>query len=295
MTTLSNEDLVALNHRGLIFGPEEDEETFLRRKKTVETLSQHPEIALKAQGIPSHLCQKVESETWDLARKKTRALFGVAPDWIEGFYSDKKLSFWQGAATWICELNGEQTIPILQLRKELKSGKLMSIYPVQEVLAHESVHAVRSAFNEPKFEEIFAFQTSKNTFRKLFGPLFRTPLGTYFFALTLVFSFLSQLAILIFSWPSPKLYFTFTLLPFFTLVFFALRLMKDQFLLLRCLKRLSSLFSQDVSPKAVALRLTDKEIKMFASKSLEKIRTYMKKKEFESLRWRQILSSYLLK
>lgn len=193
-------ELLLFAKRGLIPGPNEDEKAFLQRASKLESFS---------------------PEDWKEAHAKTEKLYGFAIDWVSCTYSNHKLPFWEGAATWI----SEEGIPSIQLRNGFKKGKYLG-YTRSEVLAHEAVHAARSAFEEPRFEEILAYRTSTNFFRKCLGPLFRKPKESLLFLL------------------------------FFPLgIFFLFRLLRDQWIFQGCLQKL---------PLPVILCLTDKEIARFA-------------------------------
>jgi hypothetical protein len=178
--------------KGFLKGPCETEEAF----------------ALRIQNL-----QPVADASWAKAQARTRELFGFAIDWVPLEYSNKKLPFWEGAATWISK-NGP---PRIQMREAFRKGKYLG-YSRDEILAHESVHAARMAFDEPQFEEILAYQTSKSLLRRFLGPLFRR---TGESALFMVAIFLS-----LFFWPA-------LLLP----AYFLLRLLRNQLIFYRCLKK----------------------------------------------------------
>ena len=135
-----------------------------------------------------------------------------------------------------------------------------------EVLAHELVHLMRRAFEEPKYEEIFAYLTSKSPFRRLLGPLFRRPCeATLFLGSSLL----------------PMLSFFLSLLPTAYCLFLLLRLLRARWTLRRCLKNLASL---GVDPLPMALRLSDKEIDCFATLSREELQAAIEIED--SFRWR---------
>ncbi|HEY5235722.1 MAG TPA: hypothetical protein VIJ14_06055, partial [Rhabdochlamydiaceae bacterium] len=81
-------------HRGLIPGPEESEEAFLKRIQQVKPLA-HPE--------------------WD----EVSVPFKI--DWVPISYSNHKIAWWEGAATWI----SEEELPSIQLRKNFKKGSFL--------------------------------------------------------------------------------------------------------------------------------------------------------------------------
>ena len=87
------------------------------------------------------------------------------------FRSNKKLPFWVGGMTWILTFDDGCKIPFIQLPKTLRR---YTFTKEEEILAHERVHALRVAFNEPIFEEILAYQSSPSKFRRFFGPLCAT-------------------------------------------------------------------------------------------------------------------------
>lgn len=87
----------------------------------------------------------------------------MSPDWVPVLISPKGLRLWEAGCTWV-EENGS-------VRIQLHPNRRLSLQP--QVLAHEVVHAVRGAFEEPRFEEILAYRTSSNVFRRLLGPFFQ--------------------------------------------------------------------------------------------------------------------------
>lgn len=180
---IADADLLALAKRGLIPGPAEPEDEFLKRAAKSKPLGQ---------------------EAWDEASDITAALYGIQVDWVPCTYSNKKLPFWEGAATWVSE---EGTS--IQLRTNFKKGRYFG-YAQKEVLSHEAVHAARCKFVEPRFEEILAYRTSSNGFRRWFGPLFRRPWESITFLLFFPFG-----------------------------LYLLFRLLRDQSLFARCLKSFS--------------------------------------------------------
>lgn len=218
---ITEDELLGLGRRGYIPGPSEDEAVFLKR-------------VLKAAP---------QSDHWDEAQPITLPLFGFSVDWVPIHYSNKNLPFWEGAAMWI----GEDFS--IQMREGFKKGSYLG-YKREEVLAHEAVHAARMAFEEPKFEEVLAYRTSKNILRKWVGPLFQKPWETVVLMLSLA--------------AAPLGYFW---VPLMALGLLGIRLAWTQWILSRCLKKL---------PLSIVVCLTDKEIRRFSRLSLSEIETYLK-------------------
>ncbi len=165
---LNDTELLQLNASGFIPGPLETEEIFLQRVAIIKE---------KESQIPrAH---------WDWVRVHLHEIFGFSPECLPAFYSNKGLSLWQGAATWI-----EDGVPTVQLKEAFRKGSFLG-YSRDEILAHEAVHAARSAFDEPRSEEFFAFFVSEKWWRKMFGPIVQRPWEVWAFGITLILSFWS--------------------------------------------------------------------------------------------------------
>ncbi len=219
-------DLQQLNKEGLIPGPSETEEAFFARV------------------VKAKKCLPVALNDFD-----------AAPTWLDVFYDNKKLPFWQAAATWI-----EDDTPRIQLKKKNLLG-----YSTEEILSHEAVHAVRFAFDEPRFEEILAYHTSKNKFRRFFGPIFQHSWESTLFVVLVLASLIPYLK----------------LLPWVFLTYLLVRLIRNQKTFSECKKNLSL---------SIMLRLTDKEIALFSK--WENILPYINQAKDKSLRWRMIYVNY---
>jgi len=213
---IDDQSLLDYFHRGLIPGPEESEEAFLKRAELAKPLG-HPE--------------------WSEANLPFKI------DWAALTYSNQKLAWWEGAATWI----SEDGLPSIQLRKSFEKGSFLG-YKRSEVLSHEAIHAARMRFEEPHFEEVLAYSTASQAWKRFFGPLFsRTweplvliaamALGVFWLWVPLVVVGLSL------GWLGYR-----------------------QWVFKRCCRKLS--FS-------VVVTLTDREMKRFAKMSEEEIQTIL--------------------
>ncbi|HSX04832.1 MAG TPA: hypothetical protein VLG76_08920 [Rhabdochlamydiaceae bacterium] len=266
MSKIRPEDLLNFNERGLIPGPDENEEAFLTRIQKLDHFFSYP-----TETIDDFLTDG----DWGPARTLTHKLFDFSLDWVVAHYSNKNLPFFQGAATWLIDQNGIQ-IPIIQLKTKFESGGLYKIYHKEEVLAHESIHAARMAFNAPQFEEIFAYMTAKSSLRKCLGPIFQKSWESYVFLIFFIASFFFQI-----FFPHWQLLF---LLPWFYFAFLGMRLTFLRFKLGGCLRKLSKLLFDPSDALPVAVRLTDQEIFLFAKSSADQIQSYIR--EQSSLRWK---------
>lgn len=246
---MTDRDLLALDIAGLIPGPGETEEKFLLRVQ--ETKSRYEEG------------EKIPEAHWDWVRELLYELFHVKPLYISAFYSNKGLTPWQGGASWI----ENKKLKAIQLRQNLKKGSYLKIYNREEILAHEAVHAARSAFNEDASEEFFAYMTSEKKYRRILGPIFRRPWEAWPLLLFVLGGSI---------WPPLYLCASFWIaLGFFRLMRHHLRLKRAAALILQKTKDART-------TRAVLFRMTDEEIQIFSKKNLS-IDLFAKKQN--CLRW----------
>jgi len=171
-------ELFELNQRGFIPGPGESEEQFCRRVEASKALVRAPPKELEAES-------RVSPAHWDWVRLHLKELYDFYPESLFAYYSNQKLAPWQGAASWVFD-SGEGALCAVQLRKGFLKGGYLKIYSRDEILAHEAVHAARSAFQEPASEEFFAYFTSQTKFRRALGPIIRRPFEVWLFLAALL-------------------------------------------------------------------------------------------------------------
>jgi hypothetical protein len=251
------EELVNRNRRGLIHAPDESDAAFFARCRRMIVSPSAPKS--------------------DLANR----LFDIAPDWIEIDFSTKGLRFWEGGCTWI-DARGTT----LQLHPAFQKKKTYLGYEQDEVIAHEFVHAVRSQFEEPMFEEVLAYRTSPSAFRRYWGPALRTTNESLITMISLTTS-----SIALFFEP---LYFA-ALTAILGLIGGGIcRLVRTQKIFDRALRKIAFLVGSNQG-LAVMLRLTDREIIRFAKMEAGEIVAYATKMAKLNERWQQITASYFNK
>jgi hypothetical protein len=252
---MTDDDLLALDKCGFIPGRGESEEDFLARvaetKKNFQAGSWLPE---------SH---------WNWVRELLSELFDVKPLYICAFYSNRNLTPWQGAASWI----RGRTLDSIQLRSALKKGSYLGLYSRDEILAHEAAHAARAGFDEARFEEYFAYMSSTKKWRRVLGPIIRRPWEIWpFFLLCMGGVFFKECYFGALFW---------MLLGF-------IRLIKGHAVLRRAADQILKEVQDPKKVRAILFRLTDQEILQFAKgvniQEYASIQT--------CLRWR-VLRSYL--
>jgi hypothetical protein len=255
----SEDQLFNLNKRGVFPGPNESDENFISRARSLDFLDLEP---------------------------KALELFDASADWVEVRLSAKGLLPWEGAATWIEETTDGKRSASIQIKPSLPSF----LYAREEVAAHEMAHAMRLMFDEPRFEEILAFQTSKNRFRRYFGPLFSHPTEVKIFVSMMLFSWVAYGMEWIFDLNLIGNYLLFS--PLLALALGVLRLYRSQKVFAAALTHLAQAIKNPRKSLAVALRLSDTEIQQFARYSPEEILSFAKKEKENTLRWKQLYLSY---
>ncbi|MEM8728204.1 MAG: hypothetical protein AAGE99_05870 [Chlamydiota bacterium] len=276
---LTKEVLKTLGEQGFVPGPDESEERFIRRIEVLKKVKKEPSKFLKG---------RVFTE-WNPDFYKE---LGAIPNWLLLTYSNRRLPLWQGGALWIFETPDRSKIPMIQLREGFKKGKFL-FYLQSEVLVHETLHAIRMAFNEPRFEEVLAYHHSQSKRRRFLGPLFRKPKDAFFFITLIFISFIAQ-AISPFFLTSPLFSYVkfMTFFPIIDLILRTTVLIKDRRILKKALKKLSEIFPAQQGVFSILIRLKDSEIQKFASEPIDKLLDYIGEEIPKSVRWRQIIAQF---
>lgn len=225
--------------KGFLPGPYESEEKFLQRvEKTKEVLKKPKEF------ITDKIFQNTDFEAFN----------GSA------LLVQKKNLFYHAASTMIVELKNGLILPIITKPKSL-------FIPKEEVLKHELVHARRALFDDPKFEELLAFRTSKSKYRRTLSPIFSSNIEVLLFFLTTILSFWTLLPMLI------------------NLTFFSYRLFYRHKIIRHCkdfLKRCTK------HPEPVLRAMTDQEILAMSKGEIGKI-------DFSLFRWKFLEEIFIIK
>lgn len=281
---LSDKQLLTWNQEGLIPGPDEDNEAFVKRAETCLNLK---EIISNENLFPKGL-EDVSEPYLKEAFPIIKPLFDLAPTWVPIVFSNEKLSFWHAGAAWIFQLKeNDSTTSLLQLRQNWrKSSTYLKIYTRDELIAHELCHAGRMMFEEPKFEEILAYKTSPSAFRRWYGSIIQNSKEAFIFMLSLLILVLISLYAVFTD--NDSLYRISSWLQFIPLAcafFGILRLRKRHIQVDKCILHLNEILQDEHLSQAVLYRLTDREIISFSKMTPEKIRDYAQKNKEQSLRW----------
>ncbi|MCH9612144.1 MAG: hypothetical protein S4CHLAM102_06280 [Chlamydiia bacterium] len=259
----------------------ESEETFFSRVAHVKKALSDRE---KLDGLFARYLKKggwLSAEEKQELFQKTREFFDFQIDYPPVFESKKRLPLWTCAVTWVCQLESGHRVPVIQKRPQ---GWLISmLFSLDELFAHEGLHAFRSSMNESKYEEILAYQTSKWSFRRFFGPLFESFYESMFFSICLAVAYLVGRILSL----KGGLFLGGVLCGFF---FF--RLVLRQLRFKRARRELAKKVDRDVNPLWVLCRLTDREIDQLGGRKPEEFFEDLKKMSVKSLRHRTIFERY---
>jgi hypothetical protein len=282
------------NIQGLIPGPDENETAFIERATFCQNLEQNLVQKVGA-DLPFETGDHASQDLLKEALPLTKELYGISPQWTPLFFSNHQLAPWHGGCAWIFQLDEQTpTAAFLQLRARFRTrATYLGIYHRAELMAHELAHVGRMLYQEPKFEEIFAYQSSSSTWRRWLGPIVQSSKESLFFILFLGVVILTDFAFLsLHSHPAFIISWWIKSIP---LIFIALalgRLIYRHWLFKNCLRNLENLYQGPQTAKHLLYRLRDCEIKEFAQATPSKIRESLRKAEQMSFRWRFLKALY---
>lgn len=292
--TVTDSQLISFNRLGLIPGPEEKEKEFVDRAEYCLHLSQNLSRMMEEE---IHFENEIPKKKTFLqeAYRITKPQYDIEPDWIPFFFSNAKLSPWHGGCAWIFqEKQDSPTAAVFQLRKRwYDASTYLGLYQRKELIAHELSHVGRMMFQEPRFEEMLAYQSSLSSFRRWFGPIVQSSTEALLFVLSL--GVVTALDFFAYGYGVYSLYATLFFLkcvPLGLLAYGAIRLWKKHAVFSTCFKNLKSILQNEHKVHAVMYRLTDQEITLFSQSSNEQISTYVRNNVSKTLRWRLIHVAY---
>lgn len=292
----SDDELLQLNKIGWIPGPNETEEAFAGRVQYGLHLSDHLPQELQAILAKHPIPPPIDQHTiLSPALQRLASFYDCMPTWISLFFSNYKLPFWHGGCAWIFQMTEESPLSaLIQLRQVFRhSQKYLGFYDRKELLTHELSHVGRMMFQEPKFEELLAYRTSSSSFRRWWGPVVQSSVESAVFLLVLFILVVFDVFLLALGRPDAY-FFALWLkaIPIFMLVLAGIRLFRRHTTLNQCLAHLKTC-SKEGCEEAIAYRLTDDEISLFAKSSSQEVRDYAYRQAKEELRWRVIAKVYL--
>ncbi|MDP1835565.1 MAG: hypothetical protein Q8K75_06495 [Chlamydiales bacterium] len=290
---LTNERLLELNYEGLIPGPKENTAAFLTRAEHCLALKTTIITELKDQ-LPFVEKELGPATVLQSAYDRTEKLFDIAPTWIPVFLSNRQLMPWHGGCAWIFQITKDSPpMAFFQLNRAFATRDCYLGYRKTELVAHELAHVGRMTFEEPKFEELLAYETSSVPYRRWLGPI----LQSSYEALILLGLLIMTLVVDLFALTSSKAgaipaAMWWKLLPAGYFAYLLARLWWRRRAFKACQQNLKHTVTTEQGANAILYRLTDAEIVDFAKKTPEQIRLYAEEQSTKSLRWRLIALAY---
>lgn len=282
------------NEQGLIPGPGETQEEFIKRVQFCQNLSN--ELKVKSHNQPPFDLTATASENiYEDAFHLSYKLHGITPWWVPIVFSNYQLSTWHGGCAWIFQLDKDTpTSGFLQLRKNFQNRCwYMGIYNRRELIVHELAHVGRMLYQEPVFEEILAYRSSDSKFRRYFGPIVQSSSESLLFTILLGLVLIADLILLFFNIPfASTIALWLLILPFTLLILAIIRIIKRQAQFHNCLKNLKKIYKSHKIAKHFIYRLTDKEIILFSKMKPSEIATYIQSHHFSSFRWEFLYYNY---
>lgn len=287
-----DQTLMECNQLGLIPGPNENEPDFIKRAESCLGIRQRIEGELGGK-IPLKADELGPREVLERPLNETERLWGIKPNWIPIFFSNYRLLPWHGGCAWIFQLSAQEPpMALFQLRRAFANKRAyLGLYDRDELVAHEVCHVGRMCFQEPRFEEILAYQSSKSWFRRVFGPLFQSSIETVIFLIVLLLV-LGVDAYVLFSWGADAYaqVASLKILPLGMLVLGLGRLMQRHWQFARCKRCLQGFFGDETRANHLIYRLTDKEVASFGKRNV--FEKYVEAGGDGSLRWRMLRKIY---
>lgn len=266
MATLDDYQLLTYNKKGLFPGPDESEKEFIERAQSFLS--------------SSYIVDKVCPESLHTAQR----LYDIKPNWVKVEYTDLGLRFWEAAHVEVSSKHFH-----FQLRKSLRDNpKYLGLYCKKEILAHEFAHVGRMKFPASRFEELFAFQTSKKM-RQWLGPLFSNPKQSLTLVVLTMMSLLGDFLLM----RTPLAWLFFKALPLLYFIYLGICLGFTRRQYAQTVKKLKKMIKDPDNARYIAYRLTEKEIIKFSRSRLKTIESYIEIKKSTELRWRLINLAYL--
>ncbi len=287
------QEMLQYNRLGLIPGPHESVEDFIKRASYC--LNLRLQINQELQANLGEEASEFSLIAPGLA--KVHDAYDIAPEWIPVFYSNYRLGFWHGGCAWIFQTSNDQPLgSLLQLRQQFKTSEnYLGMYHRNELTAHELSHVGRMAFEEPQFEEFFAYRTATSSFRRWLGPIVQSSVESMLVLILIGLFLFVDIFLIVFGEGPNHSTLWWKLLPFGLLVTAGLlRLWRRHQCLSSSLNVLDQCLGGEKKALAVAYRLQDKEIKAFAKMTPSEIKAYAKEQAAHSLRWQVIYSAYFI-
>ena len=290
--------LVEFDNKGLLLGPDESLEDYVRRldslKRNIEALAQELDENGQVELLNTHFSRDdvIPPDVFRSAQSVTRNLYDFEIDWVPGFFANYRMGIlFAGCAMY----SHDDFFAVFIVRKAFKAKEKWMIYSRTELMAHELCHIAHIGFHTKDYEEIFAYQTSVSVFRKIFGGMLRTTTDTYLILACVVCLLLAQVINVVTRPPAQWREFPMPLIYSISMVGICFVFFRYVFCWRRFRKaktNLGRVFSEPTG-SAVLFRCDESEIKEISKLKRETdLRAWLSKKLYASTRWRIIVKKF---
>ena len=288
------ETLVHLDDHGLLIGPDETLDEFIKRLQTLKKrISELNELEdkLEIYDLSLKIDNRIPPDVFKECEDVNESLYKFKIDWVPGFYTNESMGLlFAGGAIY----SYDDFFPVFIIREAYKEQKKWWIYPRKELMAHELTHIAHVGYEVDNFEELFAYQTSESAFRRIMGGVFRTTRDTYLLLGSVMFASLSQIINTLvrppeeaWHFPMPQIFIFTGLVLVYLSITYGLTMGKFK----KAKKRVAEYFSEDVA-MAVLFRCDETEIAEIASIKAGTLEEWLKNKQKKSVRWRVTLKKF---
>lgn len=285
--------LVQFDENGFICGKNESGKSMAQRLRDFRKNLQKLEDSLQkdakydCEGIVVTPDDRISQKRFQNIAQRTSELYRFAISWVPGFYIDPDFSLLFGGCAF-CQYPDFFTLFII--RRSFKHKQKWLIYDRDELLAHELCHVSRIALEATRYEETFAYQTSKSAFRRTLGGMFYKQTDSFLFLGAALLILVAQV-VRTFAFPQLPIepFWGFIAVVFFWL--FGRNALANK-RLDNARRNVEKYFpKQNAWP--VLFRCTDEELLQLAKLSDEnKLKAWLEDKKQTSLRWKVIMKRF---
>ena len=285
---MNDKQLLEYNALGLIPGPDETKDQFLKRVSYCLTLKDNLPFT---QSHPTPIIGDIK----DHSLEKSKQYYDVKPFWVPIQYNNYQLRPWHGAAAWIFQENDDLPVSaFIQLRKKMTpKKKYLGLYDFSELLNHELAHVGRMMFEEPKYEEMLAYKTSNSSFRRFFGSIIQSSSISMLFMLSIFLILFLDFFSIAYQPENFEAFTYFKLIPLSMIAFGCFNLCGRHRTFNKTLENLKKIAKSPDLAQAIIYRLKDVEIDRFSKLSPQQIMSHIKQEKTKSLRFRLIHLAYI--
>lgn len=281
-----------LDSRGLSPAVGEDAKAFATRLEALRNSLASLEHKLTADGqtaldtLKLHAKDRISPALYSTPQEQTNRLYGFKCDWVPGFFTNPAFSWLFGGCTYSYP---PDFFTVFIIGNKLRKKDHFLCYDRNEILAHELCHVARAGLDSTEFEEHFAYQTAKSSFRKAFGGIMHSQMDSMLFLLACLMLIAAQVLLPLYAPDTPFRWCGWALFAA-VMLFFVLRHLNSIRIFKKALKKLDESFhsSNGLNARILLFHATDDEIREIAK--TDDPRKLLEAYAQKELRWQIALS-----